>query len=132
LHGYQDPYNPFSDVSTPTIVVKITDECPVQGNVTSHVHIQTNNKPICNQSPSKMLNSYGAIANFDICEDSGAKDAFFTNGLGMCLCAWQEVSCSEWSGSSTNTQWWNGCLASSPSLWPSTSGSCANNGSPPD
>ena len=36
LHGYQDPYNPFSDVSTPTIVVKITDECPVQGNVTSH------------------------------------------------------------------------------------------------
>ena len=81
-----------------------------------------------------MLNSYGAIANFDLCEDSGAKDAFFTdaNTLGMCLCAWQEVPCSEWSGSSTNTQWWNGCLASSASLWPSTFGSCANNGSPPD
>jgi len=77
------------------------------------------------------LNSYGAVANFDLCSDSGAKAAFFTDGIGMCLCAWQEVPCSEWVGSSQNTKWWNGCLATAASLWPSTSGACANYGLPP-
>jgi hypothetical protein len=35
IQGYQDPYNPLTKLNTPSIVVKITDCCPVAGNVSS-------------------------------------------------------------------------------------------------
>ena len=35
IQGYQDPYNPLTKLNTPSIVVKITDCCPVAGNVLS-------------------------------------------------------------------------------------------------
>jgi len=33
LQGYRDPYNPLTVLNMPSIVVKVTDCCPVQGNV---------------------------------------------------------------------------------------------------
>lgn len=33
IQGYKDPYNPDTTITTPSIVVKITDLCPVAGNV---------------------------------------------------------------------------------------------------
>lgn len=37
IQGYQDPFNPMTKLNMPSIVVKVTDSCPVQGNVT-HPH----------------------------------------------------------------------------------------------
>src|SRR5579859_6800708 len=33
IQGYQDPFNPMTILNMPSIVVKVTDSCPVQGNV---------------------------------------------------------------------------------------------------
>jgi hypothetical protein len=61
------------------------------------------------------------------------KHFFGSNGsLTTLLCAWQEVSCSEWTGSEQNHVVYNGgCLAANASLWPGTDGSCKNNGIAP-
>ena len=50
-----------------SIKVKVDNLCPVDGN------------PICN-----VPNQYGADVHFDLCKDTGAAGAFFTNtGMGV-------------------------------------------------
>ena len=63
-------------VTSNTITVKVDNLCPIDGN------------PICN-----VPNSYGADIHFDLCIDSGAPGAFFTNGNGAGLGTAVQVSC---------------------------------------
>ena len=66
--------------------------------------------------------------SFDLCQDSGAANAFFPSGHGALTGTYEEVSCSEWSGTDGSSLWNGACLndENSPS-WPST-GSCGNKG----
>jgi len=66
--------------------------------------------------------------SFDLCEDSGADKAFFPNDRHALLGTYEEVSCSEWSGSDGETLWNGSCLAGeNAGLWPATGG-CPNTG----
>ncbi|KAI9810902.1 MAG: hypothetical protein M1827_005761 [Pycnora praestabilis] len=76
----------------PSIVVMINNLCPGSGN------------PLCSQSSLTDINQYGANVNFDLCQNSGAADAFFPGGangaVGMALGIAQEVPCmGNWQGS---------------------------------
>ena len=65
--------------------------------------------------------------SFDLCEESGAYDAFFPKPRGALSGHYEEVSCSEWSGWDGDALWNGACLASeSAGLWPSVS--CGNTG----
>ena len=65
--------------------------------------------------------------SFDLCEESGAYDAFFPKSRGALSGHYKEVSCSEWSGWDGPELWNGACLASeSHGLWPSVS--CGNTG----
>jgi hypothetical protein len=65
--------------------------------------------------------------SFDLCEDSLASKAFFPENRHALLGTYEEVSCSEWSGSDGDTLWNGSCLADeSAGFWPETA--CPNTG----
>ncbi|EIW79103.1 glycoside hydrolase family 45 protein [Coniophora puteana RWD-64-598 SS2] len=117
--GSADPYSPGFTGPFSTVVVKITDLCPAQGN-----------EEWCGQSQSSPTNQHGASVHFDLCEDSGAAGAFFPSGHGALTGSYQEVPCSQWSGSDGNPLWTGACLSGeNASIWPSTG--CGNKGTAP-
>ena len=65
--------------------------------------------------------------SFDLCQESGAYDAFFPKGRGALSGNYEEVSCSEWSGWDGPALWNGACLAGeSVGLWPKVG--CGNTG----
>nr|AEK06231.1 endoglucanase [Phanerodontia chrysosporium] len=89
LTGNHDPYSPnYTGPFGQTIVVKVTDLCPVQGN-----------QEFCGQTTSNPTNQHGMPFHFDICEDTGGSAKFFPSGHGALTGTFTEVSCSQWSGS---------------------------------
>jgi hypothetical protein len=66
--------------------------------------------------------------SFDLCNESGAADAFFGPDGGALTGEYEEVSCLEWQGTDSSTKEWDGaCLAPDDApLWPSVS--CGNQG----
>ncbi|PPQ62901.1 hypothetical protein CVT24_006299 [Panaeolus cyanescens] len=121
ITGTADPFSPNFTGPFHTIVVKVTDLCPVQGNV-----------EWCGQTTSNQNNQHGKPFHFDICQDTGGASAFFPSGHGALTGTFTEVSCSQWSGSDGGSLFNGSCLSgeSSPN-WPSTSGSCGNKGTAP-
>jgi len=70
-----------------TIVVKVTNLCPADGN------------PLCSQPNLASANQYDAQVNFDLCIDSGAAAAFLApSGVGLAVGTATQVDCSKWSG----------------------------------
>lgn len=143
ITGEHDPYDSSFTGPFNKIVVKNTDMCPVQGN-----------EQWCGQTAQNPVNSFNASMqyvvapscplcesacstrfyhSFDLCHDSGAADAFFSNGHGALVGSYKEVSCDEWEGSDSGNLQWNGaCLkGEGAELWPSTSGGCSNQGTGP-
>ncbi|KZT12299.1 glycoside hydrolase family 45 protein [Laetiporus sulphureus 93-53] len=109
LTGTVDPYSP--DYSGPfySIVVKVTDLCPVEGNAVW-----------CGQTTEDGTNEFDMPVHFDICEDTGGAGAFFPS-----------VDCSEWSGSDGSSLWTGSCLSGeSAAFWPDGTG-CGNQGTAP-
>jgi len=73
--------------SPQTIVIKVTNLCPADGN------------PLCSQPSLASANQYGAQINFDLCIDSGAAGAFLSpSGVDLAVGMATQVDCSEWSG----------------------------------
>jgi EXPB1-like domain 1 len=66
ISGTADPYSPSFAGPFSTIVVKVTDLCPVGGNA-----------DWCEQTQANPLNKHGQPVHFDLCSDSGAAAAFF-------------------------------------------------------
>lgn len=119
LTGSADPYSPNNKGPFKSIVVKVTDLCPVQGN-----------EQWCGQKVSNSVNSFGKSAHFDLCQDSGAPAAFFPSGNGALTGTYQEVPCTQWSGSEGSSLWNGACLAEDNiGNWPSTG--CGNQGTAP-
>ncbi|OCH91481.1 endoglucanase V-like protein [Obba rivulosa] len=120
LTGTEDPYSPSYAGPFNSIVVKVTDLCPVSGN-----------QQFCGQTTADTENSFGAPFHFDICEDTGGAAKFFPSGHGALLGTFEEVSCSEWSGSDGSSLWNGACIkGESAALWPSGVG-CGNQGTAP-
>ena len=140
LTGTVDPYSPDFTGPFYSVVVKTTDLCPVDGN-----------QQWCGQNTANPVNSFGTSVqcvfalpyllcqlvwlnkdfsrSFDLCQDSGAANAFFPSGRGALTGTYEEVSCSEWSGTDGSPLWNGACLSGENSpLWPSTTGSCGNKG----
>ena len=66
--------------------------------------------------------------SFDLCTDSGAADAFFPGSRRAMVGTYQEVPCSQWSGSDGQVLWNGACLAGETApLWPAAGG-CPNTG----
>ncbi|KAF8889343.1 endoglucanase V-like protein [Infundibulicybe gibba] len=82
--GTADPFSPAFTGPFHTIVVKVTDLCPVSGN-----------QEWCGQSTSNQNNQHGKPFHFDICEDTGGSSAFFPSGHGALTGTFTEVSCSQ-------------------------------------
>jgi len=120
LTANADPYSPsYTGPFGKSIVVKVTDMCPAAGN-----------EQWCGQTQSNPVNSFGMQYHFDLCEDTGASGVFFPSGHGALLGSFQEVSCSQWSGSDGSPQWTGACIAGeSAPLWPSVG--CGNQGTAP-
>ncbi|KAJ3517749.1 hypothetical protein NLJ89_g301 [Agrocybe chaxingu] len=117
--GRADPYSPNYTGPFKSIVVKVTDLCPVQGNV-----------EWCGQSLSKPNNAHGQPFHFDICSDTGGAPAFFPSDRGALTGTFTEVSCSQWAGSDGGALWNGACLAdSSVGNWPAIG--CGNKGIAP-
>ncbi|KAH9975706.1 endoglucanase V-like protein [Lactifluus volemus] len=118
ITGTHDPYSPENQITPTSIIVRITDECPITGNA-----------DWCGQTRDKPTNKYNAIAHFDLCQDSGAADAFFGSGgsAGALTGKYEEVSCLQWQGTESTKFWEGACLApANAPLWPAQS--CGNNG----
>lgn len=65
--------------------------------------------------------------SFDICEDTGGSNAFFPSGHGALTGTFQEVSCSQWSGSDGGSLFNGACLSGETAgNWPSVG--CGNKG----
>ncbi|KJA28127.1 glycoside hydrolase family 45 protein [Hypholoma sublateritium FD-334 SS-4] len=119
LTGSADPYSPAFTGPFHTIVVKVTDLCPVSGN-----------EQWCGQTTATPTNSFGKPFHFDICEDTGGSNAFFPSGHGALTGSFTEVSCSQWSGSDGGALWNGACLSGeSAGLWPAVG--CGNQGTAP-
>ncbi|KAJ7493402.1 RlpA-like double-psi beta-barrel-protein domain-containing protein-containing protein [Mycena galericulata] len=120
LTGSEDPYSPaFTGPFGKSIVVKVTDMCPVAGN-----------SAFCGQTATDPANTFGAPVHFDICEDTGGSGVFFPSGHGALLGSFMEVSCSLWSGSDGSALWNGACISGENApLWPSTG--CGNQGVAP-
>jgi len=117
--GKADPYSPGYTGPFKSIVVKVTDLCPVNGNV-----------EWCGQTQSNHNNAHGQPFHFDICDDTGGSNAFFPSGHGALTGTFQEVSCSQWSGSDGGALWTGACLSGeSAGNWPATG--CGNKGTAP-
>jgi hypothetical protein len=120
LTGMADPYSPAYTGPFSSIIVKVTDMCPVQGN-----------QQFCGQTTATPTNSFGTPFHFDICEDTGGAAAFFPSGHGALTGTFTEVSCSEWSGSDGAVLWNGACLSGETAAnWPSGVG-CGNQGTAP-
>jgi EXPB1-like domain 1 len=61
----KDPYTPSFAGPFSTIIVKVTDLCPLGGNV-----------DWCEQTQANPLNEHGQPVHFDLCSDTGAAAAF--------------------------------------------------------
>ncbi|THH30115.1 hypothetical protein EUX98_g4074 [Antrodiella citrinella] len=119
LTGTADPYSPAYTGPFNTIVVKVTEMCPVANNV-----------EFCGQTTSSPNNQHGVPFNFDIFEDTGGAAAFFPSGHGALTGTFTEVSCSLWSGSDGDALWNGACLAGETAgLWPAVG--CGNQGVAP-
>ncbi|KAF9025825.1 endoglucanase V-like protein [Hymenopellis radicata] len=116
LTGTADPYSPAYTGPFHSIVVKVTDLCPVSGN-----------QEWCSQTTANPTNQHGMSFHFDICQDTGGNAAFFPSGHGALTGTFTEVSCSNWSGSDGGALWNGACLdGESAPNWPSTA--CGNKG----
>ncbi|KAF7309576.1 Endoglucanase V-like protein [Mycena indigotica] len=120
LTGNHDPFSPsYTGPFGKTIVVKVTDMCPVAGN-----------QEWCGQTATSANNQHGMPVHFDICQDTGGAAQFFPSGHGALTGTFQEVSCSSWSGSDGSPLWNGACISGeSAPLWPSTG--CGNQGLAP-
>ncbi|KAL5513025.1 hypothetical protein ACEPAH_3423 [Sanghuangporus vaninii] len=116
LTANADPYSPAFTGPFNSIVVKVTDLCPKDGN-----------EEWCGQTTSSTTDEHGMSAHFDLCEDNDAAAAFFPSGHGALTGSFTEVSCSEWSGSDGADLWNGACLAGeSAGIWPAVG--CGNQG----
>ncbi|TFK74951.1 endoglucanase V-like protein [Pluteus cervinus] len=116
LTGTGDPYSPQYTGPFHSIVVKVTDLCPLSGN-----------QEWCGQSTKSPNNQHGKAFHFDICSDTGGAAAFFPSGHGALTGTFTEVSCSQWSGSDGGDLWNGACLSGeSAGMWPSVG--CGNKG----
>jgi hypothetical protein len=120
LTGTEDPYSPaFTGPFGQSIVVKVTDMCPVAGN-----------SAFCGQTVTSPTNTFNMPVHFDICEDTGGSEVFFPAGHGALLGSFTEVSCSLWSGTDGSSLWLGSCIkGENAPLWPSTG--CGNQGLAP-
>ncbi|KAH7922326.1 endoglucanase V-like protein [Leucogyrophana mollusca] len=119
LTGEADPYSPSYTGPFKTVVVKVTDLCPVAGN-----------SVWCGMTTSDPENQYGESVHFDLCEDTGGAGAFFPSGHTALTGTFVEVSCSQWSGSDGSAEWTGACLSGETAgNWPSTG--CGNQGTAP-
>jgi len=121
ITGTKDPYSPaFTGPFGQTIVVMVTDMCPLQGN-----------QNWCGQTTADPVNSFGTQVHFDLCEDTGAPTPFFPSGHTALTGNFTEVPCSQWGGSGFGSPLWNGaCIAPlTAPLWPSVA--CGNQGTAP-
>ncbi|KIK61647.1 glycoside hydrolase family 45 protein [Collybiopsis luxurians FD-317 M1] len=117
ITGTEDPFSPSFTGPFNTIIVKVTDLCPVAGN-----------EQWCGQTTSNPVNSMGTEFHFDICEDTGGANAFFPPGHGALLGTFTEVSCSEWSGADGASLFNGSCIkGESAAFWPGGIG-CGNQG----
>ncbi len=65
--------------------------------------------------------------SFDLCDLTGAPQAFFPPGRLAMLGEYEEVSCGEWKGSAGNPLWNGSCMANdSTPFWPAKG--CGNEG----
>ncbi|KAH9983946.1 endoglucanase V-like protein [Russula vinacea] len=117
-----DPYTPgYTGPMGNPIIVRVTDLCPFASGGTVGW---------CDQRVSQPLNTYNMPMHFDLCEDSGAANAFFPSGLGAMLGTYQEVPCSDWNGGVGSSLWGGSCMAPDDAPnWPSVA--CGNEGTPP-
>lgn len=119
LTGMSDPISPNFAGPFHTVVVKVTDLCPITGN-----------QEWCSQTTSDPENEHGEAVHFDLCEDTGAASAFFPSGHDALTGSFTEVSCAEWSGSDGAPQFSGACLdGESAGFWPSVG--CGNKGTAP-
>jgi len=118
----KDPYTSSFTGPFGSIVVKANDLCP---------HSEDGSPPWCDQSVSKPLNQFNMSMHFDLCIDSGAAGAFFTDGRGSMLGTFEEVPCKgNWNGDEGGSLWGGSCMANDTTgLWPAIG--CGNHGSPP-
>ncbi|KAH9071057.1 glycoside hydrolase family 45 protein [Lactarius deliciosus] len=111
--GCTDPYTPSNKSPFTSIVVKVTDLCPIQGN-----------EQWCSQTVSNITNSFGQSA---LCPRPGAPGAFFPLGNGALTGTYEEVPCTNWSGPEGSSLWDGACLADEyTGSWPSAG--CGNKG----
>ncbi|KAH9066238.1 endoglucanase V-like protein [Lactarius vividus] len=91
ITGCADPYSPSNEGPFKSIIVKVTDMCPVQGN-----------EQWCGQTLSNTTNSFGQSVHFDLCQESGAPRSCGSEGTslwdGACLAdentdGWPSVGC---------------------------------------
>jgi len=114
ITGTVDP-NTGSLSSPPTIVVKVTDLCT--------------DGQLCGQTLSNPINSLNQPIHFALCSDTGAAGSFLPSNGDSLIGTYQEVSCSQWSGSDGPASS-SSCLAGETAgFWPSTA--CGNKGSAP-
>ncbi|KAH9988387.1 RlpA-like double-psi beta-barrel-protein domain-containing protein-containing protein [Russula vinacea] len=107
----KDPYSPdyTGRMGTP-IIVRVTDLCPFSSGDTPQW---------CDQTVSTPVNQYGKHMHFDLCEDSGAPQAFFEGSRGAMLGNYKEVSCSRWRGIEGERLWNGACMGNSTTpFWP--------------
>jgi hypothetical protein len=127
----KDPYSPeyTGQMGTP-IIVRVTDLCPFSSGDTPQW---------CDQTVSTPVNQYGKHmqcvlfffplgtgmlknepkCSFDLCEDSGAPQAFFEGSRGAMLGNYKEVSCSRWRGIEGERLWNGACMGNSTTpFWP--------------
>ncbi|KAG7440465.1 uncharacterized protein BT62DRAFT_938001 [Guyanagaster necrorhizus] len=120
ITGTEDPYSTSYSGPFYSIIVKVTDLCPVSGN-----------EEWCGQTQSDLTNEWGMPFHFDICEDTGGSAAFFPSGHGALTGTFEEVDCSEWTGSDGSSLWIGACLdGECATFWPTVDG-CGNQGTAP-
>ncbi|KAH9168566.1 endoglucanase V-like protein [Lactarius sanguifluus] len=117
--GDKDPFSANFTGPFNSIIVKATNMCPITGN-----------EQWCGQTISQPTNSFGASVHFDLCGDSGAPEAFFPSGRGALTGTYEEVSCSQWTGTDGPSQWDGACLdGENAACWPAVA--CGNKGTAP-
>jgi hypothetical protein len=134
----KDPYSTSYPGPFNSIVVRVSNLCPIDGN-----------EQWCGQTASNPVNQFGTSMqcvtcpafqleprcaenetnrSFDLCEDSGTGTAFFPSGRGAMLGTFEEVACEgNWSGSEGGSLWDGSCMANATTgLWPARG--CGNQG----
>ncbi|KAH9030805.1 RlpA-like double-psi beta-barrel-protein domain-containing protein-containing protein [Lactarius pseudohatsudake] len=117
--GDSDPSTPSFVGPFNSIVVKVTNLCPASSN-----------EQFCGQTTSQTTNSFSMSVHFELCQDTGTDHAFFPSGHGALTGMYQEVSCSQWSGTDSPILQDSGCLVGeSADNWPAVG--CDNKGTAP-